>query len=145
MDSASHKEREQSSHIGDDSIQSMAPDDALRGRETTYRDITDNGVPEETATSMKGEKIYSEIPPSAIQSGGGTYTTAMDSKFKSTREPGRGGQAAGEEGERLGKTAAVPPEEALYEQPVGQLVVVIVSKSNYKIYSPSKVSPGLFI
>jgi hypothetical protein len=118
MDSASHKECDQSSQIGDDSVQSIAPDDALRGGETTYRDITDNGVPGETATSVKGENIYSEIPPSAIQSGGGT--TAMDSKFKSTREPGRGGQAAGEEGERLGKTAAVPPEEALYEQPVGQ-------------------------
>jgi hypothetical protein len=118
MDSASHKEPEQSSQIGDDSVQSMAHDNALRGQEATYCDITDNGVPEETAASVKGENIYSEIPPSAIQSGGGA--AAMDSKFRSAREPCRGGQAAGEEGEGLGKTAAVPPEEALYEQPVGQ-------------------------
>jgi hypothetical protein len=122
MDSASYKECEQSSYIGDDSVQSIAPDDALRGRETTFCDITDNGVPEETATSVKGENIYSEIPSSASQSGGGA--AAKDSEFRSTGEPGRGGQAAGEEGEEgegLGKSAAaVPPEEALYEQPVGQ-------------------------
>jgi hypothetical protein len=93
-------------------------------------------VPEEAAASMN---IYSEIPSSASQSGGGA--TAMDREFRTTREPGRGGQAAGEEREGLGKTAAVPPEEALYEQPVGQpnlysscnylncplIVVVIVS------------------
>ncbi len=98
MESASHKEREQSSHIGDDSVHSMAPDNALRGSETTY---CNNGVPEEAAASVKGENIYSEVPPSAGQSGGGT--TAMDSMFKSAREPGRGEQAAGEEGEGLEK------------------------------------------
>jgi hypothetical protein len=56
-------------------------------------------VAEETAASVKRENIYSEIPPSANQSGGGA--AAMDSEFRSTREPVREGQAAGEEGEGL--------------------------------------------
>ena len=105
-------------------IQSTAPSDAVRGRETAYCDTTDNGVSEETTASMKGENIYSEIPPTASQSGGEGGAAAMDSDFRSAREPGRGGQAEEEGGGELEETeaaaASVPPEEALYEQPVRQ-------------------------
>ena len=41
----------------------------------------DNGVSEETTFSVKGENIYSEIPPTASQSGGGGGAAAMDSDF----------------------------------------------------------------
>ena len=124
MDSGSHKKFEQSLQIGDNSIQPITPSDAMRGRETTYCDITDNGVSEETAAIVKGETIYSEIPPTAGQSGGGGGAAAMDSDFRSAREPGRGGQAEEEGRGGLDETATaaagMPPEEALYEQPVGQ-------------------------
>ena len=154
MDSGNHMELEQSSQISDDSI---TPSDAVRGRETTYCDITDNGVSEETAAIVKGENIYSEIPPTASQSGGGGGAAAMDSDFRSTIEPGRGGQAEEEGGGGLEETkaaaAGMPPEEALYEQPVGKpnlcsgcnyFKLTNYCSSNYlhyKIYSPSKNFP----
>ena len=156
MDSASHKDLEQSSQIGDVSVQSMAPDDAVRA---TYCDITDNRVSEETAAIGKGENIYSEIPPTAGQSGGGGGAAAMDSDIRSTRGPGRGGQAEEEGGGELEETEAaavgVPLEEALYEQPVGQpnlcsgcnYFKLTTNRScnclYYKIYSPSKNFPGI--
>ena len=99
MDSGSHKDLEQSSQIGGDSVQSTTPSDAVRGRETAYCDTTDNGVSKETTASVKGENIYSEIPPTASQSGGEGGAAAMDSDFRSTRETVRGGQAKEEGGE----------------------------------------------
>ena len=124
MGNGSHKQLEQSSQVGDNSIQSITPSDAVRGRKTIYCNITDNGVSEETAAIVKGENIYSEIPPTANQSGGGGGAAAMDSDFRSARESVRGGQAKEEGGGELEETEAaatgVPPEEALYEQPVGQ-------------------------
>ena len=159
MDSGSHEDIEQSSWIGDDSIQPITPDDAVRGRETTYCDTTDNGVSEETTAIVKGEDIYSEIPPTASQSGGGGGAVAMDSDFRSTREPVRGRQAEEEGGRELEETeaaaAGVPPEEALYEQPVGQPNLCCgcnyfklttncsCNCFHYKIYSPSKSFPRI--
>ena len=163
MDSGSHKDLEQSSQVGDYSVQSTTPSNAVRGRETTYSGTTDNGVSEETTASVKGENIYSEIPPTVSQSGGGGGAAAMDSDFRSTREPVRGRQAEEEGGRELEETEAaatgVPSEEALYEQPVGQLQPNLCCGYNYfklttncscncfhyKFYSPSKVSPGLFM
>ena len=156
MDSGSHKNLEQSSQMGDNSVQSTTPSNAVRGRETTYSGTTDNGVSEE---SVKGENIYSEIPPN--QSGGEGGAAAIGSDFRSTIEPVRGGQAEEERGRELEETeaaaAGVPSKEALYKQPVGQ--PNLCSGCNYfklttnysynclhcKIYSPSKVSPGLFM
>ena len=161
MGSGSHKDLEQSSQIGDNSVQSTTPSNAVRGRETTYSGTTDNGVSEETTASVKGENIYSEIPPTASQSGGEGGAAAIGSDLKSTREPVRGRQAEEEGGRELEETEAaatgVPSEEALYEQPVGQ--PNLCSGCNYfklttncgrncfhyKFYSPSKVSPGLFM
>ena len=162
MGSGSHKDLEQSSQIGDNSVQSTTPSNAVRGRETTYMysGTTDNGVSEETAVIVKGENIYSEIPPTVSQSGEGGGAAAMDSDLRSTREPVRGGQAEEEGGRELEETEAaatgVPPEEALYEQPVGQpnlcggcnyFKLTTNCSCNclqYKIYSPSKGS-GLFM
>ena len=124
MDSGSHKDLEQSSQIGDNSVQSTTSSDVVRGRETEYCDTTDDGVSEEATSSVKGDNIYSEIPPTASQSGGEGGAAAMDSDFKSAREPGRGGLAEEEGGGGLEETEAaatgVPPEDPLYEQPVGQ-------------------------
>ena len=161
MDSGSHKDPEQSSQIGNDSVQSTTPSDAERGRKTIYYDTTDNGVSEETTSSVKGENIYSEIPPTADQSGGEGGAVAMDCDFRSAREPVRGGQAEDERGGELEETEAaatgVPPEEALYEQPVGQpnlcsgcnyfklTTNCSCNCFHYKFYSSSKVSPGLFM
>ena len=160
MDNGSHKQLEQSSQVGDDSIQSITPSDAVRGRKTTYCNITNNGVSEETAVIVKGENIYSEIPPTANQSGGEGGAAAMNSDFRSARELVRGGQAKEEGGGELEETEAaatgVPPEEALYEQPVGQpnlcggcnyFKLTTNCSCNclqYNIYSPSKGS-GLFM
>ena len=161
VDSESHKQLMQSSQIGDDSIQSITPSDAVKGRKTTYCNITDNGVSEETTATAKGENIYIEIPPTASQSGGEGGAAAMDSDFRSgAREPVRGGQAEEKGGRELKEieaaAASVPPEEALYEQPVGQpnlcsgcnyfklttllIIVVVIASSTRSIYSPSKGS-----
>ena len=130
MDSGSHKDLEQSLQIGYDSVQSTTSSNAVRGRETAYCDTTDNGVSEETTATTKGENIYSEIPPTASQSGGGGGAAAMDSDFRSAREPVRVGQAeeerAGELEETEAAAAGVPPEKALYEQPVGHQISVVV-------------------
>ena len=160
MDNGSHKQLEQSSQVGDDSIQSITPSDAVKGRKTTYCNITDNGVSEETTVIVKGENIYSEIPPTVSQSGEGGGAAAMDIDFRSTREPVRGGQAEEEGGRELEETeaaaAGVPSKEALYEQPVGQpnlcggcnyFKLTTNCSCNclqYNIYSPSKGS-GLFM
>ena len=160
MDSGSHKDLEQSSQVGDYSVQSTTPSNAVRGRETEYSGTTDNGVSEETTAIVKGENIYSEIPPTASQSGGEGGAAAMNSDFRSTREL-KGGQAEEEGGGEFEETetaaAGVPPEEALYEQPVGQpnlcsgcnyfklTTNCSCNCFHYKFYSSSKVSPGLFM
>ena len=114
--------KEQSSQIGDDCIQSMAPVAADRGRETACCDLSMSSQSEETAANVKGENLYSEIASTSQQPG--LDGAAMDrksettySELRSTREPTKGaslGQAVGSGLERTG----VPPEEALYDQPV---------------------------
>ena len=100
---------EQFSQMVDNSIQSMAPVAAERGRETVCCDLSTNNQLEETAANVKGENFYSEI---ASTSQPGLDVVAMDrksettySELRSTRGPTKGaslGQAEGRGLERTG-------------------------------------------
>ena len=111
---------------------------AEKGRKTACCDLSINNQSDET---VKKENLYSEI---ASTSQPGVNVAAMDRKSETaygevrcTREPTKGaglGQAVGSGLERTG----VPPEEALYDQPVRPLYLYTDNKeliivSNYPL------------
>ena len=107
---------EQSSQVGDDS---MSPEAAERGRETTCCGSSQSEV-QETAAN---ENIYSEIPSSSQFGGDGAAMHRKSentySEVRSMRDPSKG-TCVGLAGllDEASVGAGVPPEETLYEQPV---------------------------
>ena len=76
----------------------------------------------ETSAIANGEKVYSEIASTSWSSAGTGTTDDVKSKstpsqLKSPREPMKGASLSGPLGVGREKTS-VPPEEALYDQPV---------------------------